>query len=531
MHLQFNFKNITGLSKMKIIYSFFAALTLLPAALLHAQPFSNANESVADYANGTITPTSNCAELTEIDLPEIVEISSRMVPAAGNIPAHCNVQGLLEPEIAFRVNLPAIWNGRFYMVGNGGHAGSLPLDNSSLEYHFVTASTNTGHNSNEEPGATFVLSDPQKAIDYAYRAVHVTAVTAKGIANAYYGQPVDYSYWNSCSNGGRQGMLEAQRYPNDFDGIVANAPWVHQTGFSMGAIWNQQLLSQTPITADKMALVSEHVMAQCDLVDGLEDGLIDNPRNCSFTVASDIPSCPAGVDNNSCLTPDQADTIQKIYDGPRTSQGQQIFPGFELGSEQVVQGTSSWMNLIVPGTPGGDSADFGLGNGTLQYLAFQPPQPNYDYRDFDFDTDTEVLERWSRLADALDTDLSVLRERGGKVIMTYGWADTILQPMMGVNYYEQAVAANSPNAEEFIRLFMVPGMTHCAGGLGPDQNDAVTAVIDWVEEGIAPDQLIARKIVDGETTRSRPLCPYPQVARYSGQGSIDDAANFSCEAP
>ena len=514
----------------------FLFLICVSAPLAQAQPFSNAENSLAGYSAGSIQPATACSTLSKLALPDVIRISAEAVPAEENIPAHCYVQGTIAPEIAFRVSLPDTWNGRFYMIGNGGHAGTLPMDNSALQHHFAVASTNTGHDSDAEPGATFILSNPQKAIDYAYRAVHLTAVTSKAIATRFYGQPVAYSYWNSCSNGGRQGMLEAQRYPADFDGIVANAPWVHQTGFSMGAIWNHQVLTQTPITEAKVELLAKHVMASCDAIDGLTDNLIDDPRQCQINVANDVPACRAGTDNNSCLTREQAEAIQKIYDGPSDSAGIQIFHGFEPGSEQVVTGfggnlASSWMGLVVPTEPGGNTADFGLANGTLQYLAFDPPQPEYDFLDFDFDRDIEVFDRWSRLADALDTDLSSFRQQGGKVIMTYGWSDQILQPMMGVDYYEKAVQANSPNAEEFIRLFMFPGMTHCSGGLGPDQNDAVTAVIDWVEAGVAPDQLLASKIEDGAVTRTRPVCAYPKVARYDGSGSIDDATNFQCAAP
>jgi feruloyl esterase len=380
-----------------------------------------------------------------------------------------------------------------------------------------------------------VLSNPQKAVDYAYRAVHLTAVTAKEISRRHYGQPVAHAYWNSCSNGGRQGLIEAQRYPEDFDGIVANAPWVDQTGFTIGALWNQRVLTETPISAEKMALVAERVMATCDAVDGLADGLIDDPRACPFTVAEDVPACPSGTDSAACLTGAQAAAIQKIYDGPR-SRGRQIFPGFMLGSEAIVTGpsgvpASGWMNLIVPSGPDAKPADFALAEATMRYLVFDPPRPDYDFRDFDFDRDTRLLERWGGLANASDTDLRAFRARGGKLIMTYGWADSILQPLMGVDYYERAVESNGRRGTDFMRLFMVPGMAHCAGGVGPDQNDAVTAVIDWVEKGVAPDVLIARKIVNGATTRWRPLCPYPEVARYKGQGSIDDAASFACRAP
>ena len=308
-----------------------------------------------------------------------------------------------------------------------------------------------------------------------------------------------------------------------------------QTGFTIGALWNQRALDEAPVSAQKIALVAKRVMAQCDAVDGLADGLIDDPRNCSFDVARDVPQCPAGKDADTCLTAPQAAAIQKVYDGP-SSRGNPIFPGYMLGSEALVPGPngslgSGWTNLILAARPDANAADFGLAEGVLRYLVFQPPQPDYDYRSFDFDRDIELLDRWSRLADATDTNLRAFRARGGKLIMTYGWADSILQPLMGVDYYEQAVTANGPNGRDFMRLFMVPGMAHCGGGVGPDQNDAVTAIIDWVEKDTAPDLLIARKIVDGAVTRSRPLCPYPQVARYKGQGSVDDAASFECREP
>lgn len=511
------------------------------APALLAQPFADAAASVTGYANGDIGPASSCSALGNLALREVVRMQVREIPAQGAVPAHCRVDGSIAPEITFQVNLPADWNGRFYMVGNGGHAGQQPDDpaqapnrNAALQHHFVMAMTDTGHNAAEEPGASFVLSNPQKAIDYAYRAVHMTAVTAKEIANAYYGRPVSHSYWNSCSNGGRQGLLEAQRYPEDFDGIIANAPWVSQTGFTIGALWNQQALDAAPLTTGKLALLAEHVMARCDAIDGLQDGLIDDPRQCRVDVARDVPSCPAGVDDASCLTSAQAEAIQKIYDGPRDSSGRQIFPGFMPGSEAVPAGegaVSGWMNLIVPAQPGARAADFNLADNTMRYLVPLEPDPQWDYRDFDFDTDTELLDRWSRLADAQDINLRAFRERGGKLLMTYGWNDAILQPLMGVDYYESAVTANGPDGEDFMRLFMAPGMNHCAGGIGPDQHDPVTAVIDWVEAGRAPELIVARKVVDGETVRSRPWCPYPQVARYTGNGSIDDAANFRCVVP
>jgi feruloyl esterase len=515
-----------------------AAATIAAPAL--AQPFANAKSARSAYATTEIAARIACADLAAFKRDELVQIAAQPVAAEGASPAHCRVSGTLAPEIAFEVNLPERWNGRLYMIGNGGLAGEAPdapnraaQRGAALANGFAMASTNTGHDSAKEPGGTFVLSNPQKAIDYAYRAVHLTAVTAKAVAAEYYSTPVERAYWNSCSNGGRQGLIEAQRYPEDFDGIVANAPWVDQTGFTVGAIWNQRAVTENPLSSEKLAVVAKHVMATCDAVDGLADGLIDDPRRCAFDPARHVPSCAAN-DAADCLTRGQADAVAKIYGGVKSG-GRLWFPGFMVGSEAIATGpngpASGWANLIVPGQPGAKPADFALAEGVLRYLAFQPPQPDYDFRAFDFDRDVSMLERWGRLANANDPDLSEFRARGGKLLMTYGWADSILQPLMGVQYYERAVAANGEKTPDFFRLFMIPGMAHCAGGVGPDQHDAVTAVIDWVETGAAPETLIASKIVGGEVVRSRPLCPYPQVARYKGTGSVDAAANFACRAP
>jgi hypothetical protein len=516
-----------------------AILAAASAPAVKAQAFADVKTSLVDYSKADVEPGRDCETLSTFKSEEIVQISAVKVPAAGDVPAFCRVSGLLNPEIAFEVSLPYKWNGRFYMIGNGGHAGEALNDpmrisqiHAALQVGFAVAQTNTGHDSRKEPGASFVMSNPQKAIDYAYRAVHLTATTAKNITRYYYGKPVSRAYWNSCSNGGRQGLIEAQRFPDDFDGIVANAPWVDQTGFTIGAMWNQRALSEAPVTAAKMALVANRVMEKCDAVDGLKDGLIDDPRKCSFDPARDVPACSAGTDGSDCLTAAQAAAIAKVYNGP-VSNGKPFFPGFMLGSEAIMSqfggGTGSgWMNLIVSAQPNGKTADFGLAEDTMRYLVLKPPQPDWDYRTFNFDRDIHMLDRWGKLADAKNPDLSKFKNRGGKLLMTYGWADPILQPMAGVRYYEQATAKNGPNTTDFFRLFMIPGMSHCSGGIGPDRHDPMTAIIDWVEKGQAPDSMLASRVVGDKVVRTRPLCPYPKVARYSGKGSIDDAANFTC---
>jgi feruloyl esterase len=525
-------------------YTIAGAIVLVcaSAGLARAQAFADLKSAAVDYSKSDLTPSMPCENLARFTAPDIATVQARMVPATGDAPVHCRVSGVLKPEIAFEVNLPMQWNGRMYMIGNGGHAGEGPDDPGrasqraeALKLGFVMVSTNTGHDSRKEPGASFVLSNPQKAVDYAYRAVHLTAATAKDVAKQFYSRPVARAYWNSCSNGGRQGLIEAQRYPADFDGIVANAPWVDQTGFTIGAIWNERALSAAPVSPAKLTLVAEHVMAKCDKIDGLADGIIDDPRRCNFDPAKDVPSCPAGTDAATCLTPAQASALKKVYGGP-TSNGKPFFPGFMYGSEAVVAGrggasASGWMNVIVAAQPGAKPADFNLAEGTMRYLVFTPPRSDYDYNTFDFDRDVHLLDAWGKLANANNPDLSSFNRRGGKLVMTYGWSDQILQPMMGVNYYEKAVATNGPKTRDFFRLFMVPGMTHCGGGVGPDRNDAVTAVIDWVEKGKAPDSIVAHQVTRDKVVRTRPLCPYPQVARYKGEGSVDEAVNFRCVAP
>jgi hypothetical protein len=525
---------------ISICVAVWAGTTAVP---VQAQTFADLNTALVDYSKTDTEPVKPCEAMSRFKSSEIVQITAEKLAADDKVPAFCRVTGVLDPEIAFEVSLPDKWNGRFYMIGNGGHAGESLNDgmrvsqiNEALRIGFAVAQTNTGHDSRKEPGASFVMSNPQKAIDYAYRAVHLTAVTAKDIIKDYYAKPAAFAYWNSCSNGGRQGLIEAQRFPEDFDGIVANAPWLDQTGFTIGAMWNQKALSVVPVTAEKMALVADKVMAKCDAVDGLKDGLIDDPRKCDFDPARDVPACKEGADNQDCLTAAQAAAIAKVYGGP-VSNGKNIFPGFMPGSEAVMPGLfggpsqSGWMNLIVSAQSGFTPADFGLAENTMRYLVHKPPKPDYDCGTFDFDRDIRMLDEWGKLADAKNPDLSAFRKRGGILLMTYGWADPVLQPIAGVNYYEHAVAVNGPDTADFFRLFMIPGMSHCGGGVCPNQYDPVTAIINWVEKGKAPESILSKQVVNGKVVRTRPLCPYPKVARYKGQGSIDDAANFQCVEP
>src|ERR1700691_5704378 len=467
LHMRTQTTRSQTIRAMLATFSAVVGAAILMAAVAmpgRTQAFADLKTALVDYSQADLVPREACEALGKFNSKEVAQIAATAMPATTDAPAQCRVTGLLSPEIAFEVSLPAKWNGRFYMIGNGGHAGEALDDpgrvaqrNAALQLGFAFAQTNTGHDTRKEPGATFVLSNPQKAIDYAYRAVHLTATTTKNITKEYYGRPVSRAYWNSCSNGGRQGLIEAQRFPEDFDGIVANAPWSDQTGFTIGAMWNQKALTEAPVTAAKMALVADRVMAKCDAIDGLKDGLIDDPRKCSFDVARDVPACGEGKDGADCLTTAQAAAIAKVYSGPM-SNGKPFFPGFMPGSEAVMPGLfgggsgSGWLNVIVSQSntaqPNAIPADFNLAEGTMRYLVFNPPKADYDYRTFDFDRDIHLLDDWSRQADAKNPDLSKFRRRGGKLLMTHGWADTILQPMASVNYYERALASNGAGTKE-----------------------------------------------------------------------------------
>jgi hypothetical protein len=509
------------------------------ASQANAQAFAEVKQALVDYSKADLTPRRTCDAVGKRRWKDVIEIKAAVVAASGGVPAFCRITGTIKPEVAFEVTLPERWNGRFYMIGNGGHAGENLEDagrvtqrNAAMQLGFAFAQTNTGHDSRKEPGASFVMSNPAKAVDYAYRAVHVTATTAKSMIKAYYPKPASHSYWNSCSNGGRQGLMSTQRYPQDFDGVLANAPWTDQTGFTIGAVWNQRAVANVGLTAAKMATVADKVMARCDAIDGLKDDQIDDPRKCDFDPRRDMPSCATGRDDASCLTAAQADAIAKVYSGPQAG-GKKLFHGFMPGSEAVTTGSaqSAWMGMIVPASPTAKPADFNLAENTLRYLVHTPPQPEYDYTKFDFEKDVKLLEPWGAVANAKNPDLSKFNKNGGKVIMTYGWSDQILQPEMGIEYYEAALQKNGQNTPDFLRLFMVPGMTHCQGGNATDTFDGMTALINWVEKGKAPDSLVAARVFEGRNARTRPLCPYPQVARYKGAGSIDEAANFSCAVP
>ena len=476
------------------------------------------------------TGGTSCESLSKLSRPKTAITSAQVVPAgkfvapAGrgpapsfkDLPEFCRVQATLTPsadsDIKVEVWLPASgWNGKFQAVGNGGWAGIIsygPLG-AAVRGGYAAASTDTGHVGGS---ASFALGHPEKLTDFAYRAVHEMTITSKAIIANFYGDGPRYSYWNGCSTGGRQGLKEAQKFPADFDGIIAGAPANYQMHLGVWSVAVAQAVHKEPasyIPPEKYPAIHKAVLEACDSLDGLRDGLIQDPTRCHFDPKT--IQC-AGEDSPACLTAPQVEAARKIYTPLKNSRtGEEIFPGLEPGSEL------GWAG------PAGPNAA-AVATDTFTYLVYK--DPNWDWHTLNPDTDTARADKNDNgLIDAIDPNLKPFFSHKGKLIMYHGWNDPLIAPGNSVNYYKAATGSDS------IRLFMVPGMGHCGGGEGPNTFDMVTALEQWVEQGHAPEQIIASHSQNGTVDRTRPLCPYPQVARYKGSGSIDEAANFSCAAP
>ena len=476
-------------------------------------------------------PAMKCDALATKSFGAEVKIASAtLVPAKNNMPEHCDVRGVIFPEAGFAIKLPTAWNDRFEMVGNGGTAGVLsmgPVD-TAVRKGFAAASTDTGHDAKKEALATFAYQTPEnpnghrKFLDFAYLSVHETAALSKQMIQAYYGKAPRYSYWVGCSTGGRQGLQEAQRYPEDFDGLVVGAPGLFNTGNSMRRIWiGQTQVGAGAIPAEKLPILTKAIYEKCDALDGLKDGLIDDPRRCKFDAARDLPKC-SGADSAECFTAPQIASLVKIYGGVRNSKGKQLFPGEPVGSEPM------WPdNFIAP-----DKTVLPRAESQMKFAMLDPPPgASWSYTMFNFDHDPERLTKAGEALNARNPDLAPLKKRGGKIVQYSGWADQQVNPFPGIEYYETVSKRMGADAtRDFYRLFMIPGMFHCNGGPGCNTVDWLAAVMDWVEKGNAPTQLVGAHVEKGITTRTRPLCPYPLVARYKGTGSIDEAASFSCVA-
>jgi len=450
--------------------------------------------------------------------------ASALTGTLKELPSFCRVAATLKPspdsDIKVEIWLPeANWNRKYQAVGNGGWAGSISYSAmaQALLRGYASSSTDTGHAS---AGGSFALGHPEKLTDFAWRSEHEMTIKAKTVIKAFYGNDPKLSYWVGCSSGGKQGLKEAQKFPDDFDGVVAGAPVLNWTHRSIEAVWVAQAALKDPasyIPPEKYPLIHQAAVAACDQQDGLKDGLIGDPASCRFDPAA--LECKDGV-GAACLTHPQVEAARKIYTpaaNPRT--GEQLSPRFEPGSEL------GWRAIA------GGPDPFGAANDYFKYVVFRDPK--WDWRTFNFDSDAALTDRTDNengTINAASADLKSFVAHQGKMILYHGWTDTNITPQATVDYFkrvEDQMGGAAPAAQS-VRLFMVPGMNHCGGGEGPNVFNMVSALEHWVEDGKAPDQVLASHLADGKVDRTRPLCPYPRKAQYLGTGDPNDAANFVC---
>jgi feruloyl esterase len=471
--------------------------------------------SITQHQNHT-RPDRGCGRLYG---PERTRGKRRGQSLYESVPAFCRVAATLAPsgdsDIKIEIWLPIDgWNQKFQSVGNGGWAGTIGYNNlaEGVKAGYATAGTDTGHPGNS---GSFALGHPEKLIDFAWRSEHEMTVQGKAIAAAFYGNAAKRSYWNGCSTGGRQALKEAQMFPNDFDGIIAGAPANRNlTQFWDGVLMFKETGSQV---LNKLPMIHQAVLDACDAKDGLKDGLIADPRKCDFDPA--VLLC-RGEDGPSCLTAKQVATVRGIYEPVKNPvTGRELGPALPRGSEL------GWTFM------GNGPNPYAVALDQLKYIVFK--DPGWDWHTFDLAKDGERYWAPENLAmNATDPNLKPFFSHNGKLLMYQGFADPNVSPFQTIAYYQDVVdnTGGTAKASSNIRLFFAPGMGHCGGGDGPNDFDKIDALDRWVEKNEAPQTLTASQRVNGKVTRTRPLCPFPQIAVYKGSGSVDDAANFSCRA-
>ncbi len=518
-----------------------ATLTALPAAT-RAQTSCENLKTVA-LAEATVTSATSVPAG-----PYSPPVNPGVPPGTFNLPAYCKVEVTAKPTsdsgIQIEIWLPASgWNGKFEQVGNGGFAGTIPLFAmvSPLLRGYATAGTNDGHVGGQD--VSWAIGHPEKMVDFGSRAVHETSLLSKAIIRAFYGRDPSHSYFVGCSDGGREALMEAQRYPADFIGIVAGAPASDWTHLNFRGLWDEHAIDDPAsyIPATKLPALQNAVLDACDALDGLKDGLIENPQMCHFDPVT--IQCK-GADSDDCLTAPQVEAARKIYapvKNPRT--GAQIAPGFSPGAEAD---PANWRAWIVGAGPGQFAAGSFFANNFFAYMVFEDPKK--DWRTVNFDSDVGLTDRKiGPLLNSIDPDLHEFKQRGGRLIQYHGWGDAGIPPLESVQYFK-SVQSKMGKTDDFYRLFMVPGMSHCGGGRGanvfgnglsvslPDAaHDVVIALDRWVETGTPPDQIIATRFVSNNPAKgvemTRPLCPYPRQAHYQGTGDTNDATSFLCQLP
>jgi feruloyl esterase len=496
---------------------------------------------------------ATCSSLTGLSLPHASVTLAQAVPAGSfttpdgqtfnNLPAFCRVVVVSRPSpdshIGIEVWMPdTIWSGRYQQAGNGGFAGAIPYASlaGALTAGYAAAGTDDGHIGGT---ATFAPGHHQQVIDFGFRALKETTDSAKSLIAAFYGSGPRRSYFVGCSDGGREALMEAQRFPEDFDGISAGAPANDWTHLFTGFIWNEQALFANPastVPAAKLPAIQRAALAQCDAVDGIVDGLLNDPRKCKFDPA--VIQC-SGAETDNCLTSAQVAAVRKVYAGPRNPRtGKLIFPGYEAGAEAAPGGWSAWITGPFP-LAGAPTIQAFFGNQFFTYIVYEDPA--WDYRKMNFDYDVSFADNTTAgTINSTDPDLSRFRAHGGKLIEWHGWDDPAIAPRSAIGYFQSVVDRSGQGeralreTQEFFRLFLAPGVLHCGGGPGPNVFDTVAPLVRWVEQGVAPDRILATKY-NGDNpangvAMTRPLCSFPQFAEHKGKGSTNDAANFVCKA-
>ncbi len=490
--------------------------------------------SILAMPDPAVTAAGSCGALATLALPHATITVAASVQAGGftpdaqgeagdfmALPAFCRVAASLKPtgdsDIKMEVWLPASgWNGKFQAVGNGAFSGSIayPAMGRALSRGYAAASTDTGHVGNT---ASFAPGHPEKLADFGWRAVHEMTVASKTVVAAHFGAAPTFSYWNGCSAGGRQAMVAAQRFPADFDGIIAGAPGLDWTGRAAQAVRITKALDKNDsarLLQPQRQLLHRAVVEACDTLDGVKDGLLENPMRCRFDPA--MLGCQSAGETG-CLSAPQVDTARLIYSAVKNQNtGREIaglLPGSELG----------WTDM------GWTASARATGLDQFRFIVFA--NPSWTVQQFNVDADLARAEAAdANIVNALDPNVQPFIDRGGKLIQYHGWSDPQISPSNSTQYYTRAVEASGGAAKVrgSYRLFLAPGMGHCSGGEGPNTFDMVSALEQWVEAGHAPDQIEASHATLGRVDRTRPLCPYPQVAVYRGSGSINEAASFAC---
>jgi feruloyl esterase len=440
--------------------------------------------------------------------------------ALPQLPKFCRVVVRIRPtadsEIGAEIWLPQDWNTKLLAVGSGGWGGSIDYGGlaAGVRRGYATTASDDGHRSQ---GAGFVMGHPEKLIDFAYRAEHEATLEAKALLNALYDRNASHSYWQGCSGGGREGLIQAYRYPDEFDGVIAGDPAnIRRNAWALSLAVQALNDPADYIPPAAYPMIHDAVLAACDAKDGLKDGLISEPETCHVDFSA-LQCRSQGAPD--CLTARQLKTAQTMISPAKTKTGVVLFPRLEPGTEL------RWGRMA--GGPG--PADLFLDE--YRYVVYQ--DPNWDWHSFELERDAAKAHAVDQGIDEMDAHLAAFAKHGGKLLLYHGWADQQVAPGSTVDFY-QSVRRLSPDpkrAENWVRLFMAPGMAHCAGGEGPDTFDSLTALEHWVEHGQAPARIVAAHLTKGQVDRTRPLCAYPQVARYNGAGSIDEAANFSCRSP